>query len=88
MLWPSYHRLINWIGCLIREDTSREARNDFLNVELMAELEDVVVHQHVWPQEAQIVLHVVEQPADFGRQVNDMGRLVSLEKSFCFIEVA
>lgn len=86
-LHSSYHCLINRICCVIRKNASREARDNFLHVELMAQLQNIVVHLHIRPQKAQIVAHVVEQTANFGSKVNNVGWLVFLEKFFRFIVI-
>ena len=51
-------------------------------------LEDVVINLDVLPEEIDLVLHVLEEPADHGGQVNDVRGLVLLKASLGALIVA
>ena len=73
------HGLVDREGGFIGEDAGGEAGHQLLHAALVALLEDVVVHVHVVPPELHLVLHVGEETAHLGREVDDVGGLVLVE---------
>ena len=60
----SYHGFVDGISCLVGKDAGGEARDDLFDSEIVAGVEDVVVHEHVVPEEVQVGPQVVEQSAN------------------------
>jgi hypothetical protein len=45
------HRLVDGISGFVREDASRETRDELLNFEFTTALQDIVVDQHILTKE-------------------------------------
>ena len=58
------HRLIDWIGGLVREDTGRKAGDELLHLIDPTTLHDVVIDQDVFPEELHLLGHVVKEPTN------------------------
>ena len=76
------HCLVNWVAGLVREDAGGEAGHQLLHSELVAHLQDVVVHLHVLPEEVAVGAHVGKEAANEGSKVDHVGRLVLLKEGF------
>ena len=73
------HGFVNWIGGFIREDTSGEAGNNFLDVEFLGQRKHVVVDGHVDAEKFEVGPHIPVETADFGRQMEHVGGLMLLK---------
>mmetsp|Transcript_11598 Transcript_11598/g.41722 ORF Transcript_11598/g.41722 Transcript_11598/m.41722 type:complete len:247 (-) Transcript_11598:200-940(-) len=73
------HRLVDRERRLVRENARAEARHELFYVSLVALLEDVVVHDDVVPPELYLVLHIREQTADLGGEVDHVRGHVLVE---------
>ena len=73
------HRLVDRVRRLVRKDARGEA-GDAATLELLADKENIIVHQHVLPEKLDIVLQVVEESAYLGSEVDDVRRRGRCEK--------
>lgn len=93
-----HHGLVDGIRRLVRENASRQAGNEFLHLrvteeqwhhlELTAQLHHVHVHDDVVIVKLDLVLHVVEQAADLGSQMDHVIRLILFKTSARSLTVA
>jgi hypothetical protein len=73
------HLLIDRIGNFVRENTSGEARNQLLHLEIMAAPHYIVVDCHIFTEELYIVLHICKQSTNTSCKMDDVGRMVLLK---------
>ncbi len=76
------HRFINWVRRLVREDASGQARYELLHLELVRTVHDIVIHQRIVTVKLDLVLHVLKQSANKGRQMDDMRGFVLFKNCF------
>lgn len=59
-----YHGFVDGVGCLVGKNAGGETRDDFFHAKLVADVENIVVHFHIFSEEIQIGSHVVEKSSN------------------------
>ena len=73
------HFFINWIGSLVRENASRQARNNLLNFGFVSVVNDIVIDQEIVSEKFGLLTHVLEQSSDTSSQVKNVSWLMALK---------
>lgn len=63
--YPEFHHcLVDRIGCLVDENTSGQARNNFLNFEFEAKFENVLIHRDVVAEICQMIIQMAKKSSN------------------------
>mmetsp|Transcript_2079 Transcript_2079/g.2978 ORF Transcript_2079/g.2978 Transcript_2079/m.2978 type:complete len:360 (-) Transcript_2079:110-1189(-) len=73
------HGFVDRVGRLVGKDASAQHAHQLFDLVNATTFHDIVVDQNVFTEEFHLLRHVGKQPADFGGQVNHVGRLFALE---------
>ena len=74
------HGLVDGVAGLVGEDAGGQAGHHLPHIELVAHLQDDVVHLHVVPEKVTVCLHVGKESSDEGGEVDHVRGLVLLKQ--------
>ena len=78
------HSFVNRIRGLVRENTSRQTRDEFFNLIFVAAINNIIIHECIITVEIGFLAHILKKATYVSGQMKNMSWLVLFKHGFSF----